>query len=86
MKVREHFMLGTELATITATAKRQCGRADLFYHVLESILARYQEEFGKEAYLKLRQHLSSVTPETVDWRLRPEDSCWHQVGVEQSPD
>ncbi|MCL6443805.1 MAG: hypothetical protein K6T83_10190 [Alicyclobacillus sp.] len=79
MRVREHFLLGTETATISVTAKVDCNREFLFQHAAESILARYREEFGREAYLAFIQQLSEKAPSNVEWRLRPEDSCWNQV-------
>lgn len=77
MKMREHFLLGTKEATISVTAKTDCLRKDLFAHAVLSILARYQEEFGKEACEELVQQLASTDLPTFDWRLRPEDSCWN---------
>ncbi|WP_026962324.1 hypothetical protein [Alicyclobacillus herbarius] len=77
MRVREHFLLGTEMATISVTAKRECRREDLFLHVMEAIVSRYQEEFGLDARERLLAELvgkSHFGPLT--WRLRPEDSCW----------
>ncbi len=79
MRVREHFLLGTEQATISVTAKSDCGRRELFRHAVESILTRYQEEFGVEACQTLVESLQSTKRTDINWRLRPEDSCWNRV-------
>ena len=79
MKVREHFLLGTEEATISVTAKANSERQALFRHAVESILTRYQEEFGTEACKLLVESLQSTKRLDINWRLRPEDSCWSHM-------
>lgn len=79
MRVREHFLLGTEQATISVTAKSDYDRKELFRHAVESILARYQEEFGADACQVLVESLQSTKRSNINWRLRPEDSCWSHV-------
>lgn len=79
MKVREHFLLGTEMATISVTAKTDCDRTALFQHAVESILARYQEEFGADTCKAFLEYLAAAKRGPVDWRIRPEDSCWSRA-------
>lgn len=79
MRVREHFLLGTEVATISVTARNDCTRDALFRHAIQSILERYNEEFGKEAYNAFLKDLAAMTPSSVNWRLKPEDSCWSEI-------
>ncbi|GLG01168.1 hypothetical protein Alches_12070 [Alicyclobacillus hesperidum subsp. aegles] len=79
MRIREHFLLGTEQATISVTAKTDCERPALFRHAVDSILTRYQEEFGVDACQALVQSLKSTKRPDINWRLRPEDSCWNHV-------
>ncbi|MCL6452956.1 MAG: hypothetical protein K6T78_04900 [Alicyclobacillus sp.] len=76
MRVREHFLLGTDTATITVTAKGDCARDALFRHAVASILTRYQEEFGEEACRAFMQQLARAPLQPSTWRLQPEDSCW----------
>jgi|GEM_PF-3724375 len=82
MRVREHFLLGTDKATISVTAKTDCEREILFHHAIESILARYQEEFGEEASKTFTTQLATRDWNTVEWRIRPEDSCWNHVDAD----
>jgi len=79
LKVREHFLLGTEHATVSVTAKADCNRQTLFHRAIEMILARYQEEFGLAAYRVLVESLQSSARQEINWRLRPEDSCWSRM-------
>lgn len=79
MRVREHFLLGTEQVTISVTAKTDCDRQALFRLALDSILTRYQEEFGVDACQALVKSLQSTKRADINWRLRPEDSCWSHV-------
>lgn len=79
MKVREHFLLGTEQATISVTARANCERQALFRHAVESILSRFEQEFGATACQDLVESLQSTKRSEINWRLRPEDSCWDNV-------
>jgi uncharacterized protein YllA (UPF0747 family) len=79
MRVREHFLLGTEDATISVTAKRDCKRQDLFRYAVAAIMTRYQEEFGEAACRALVDELAHSDFSRPEWRLNPEDSCWNQV-------
>lgn len=76
MMVREHFLLGTQEATISVTAKSKIARDTLFRHAMECLLARYLEEFGPELYKAFIHDLVSSPREQIGWRLKPEDSCW----------
>ena len=85
MRVREHFLLGTDRATISVTAKTDCERETLFRHAIESILVRYQEEFGEEAAKTFTAQLAAGgwnAGKSVEWRIRPEDSCWNRADAD----
>ncbi|QQE81009.1 hypothetical protein [Alicyclobacillus sp. SO9] len=78
MRVREHFLLGTEKATISVTARDSSTRRDLFQSALDAILTRYEEEFGRDESQTLLESLANRQVKQTHWRLRPEDSCWNQ--------
>ena len=82
MKLREHFLLGTNHATISCTAKGDEDRHSLFVYSMTAIMARYEEEFGKEAALTLIEALRTPVEDgssSTTWRLRDEDSCWSEA-------
>lgn len=79
MRIREHVLLGTQSVTVSATAKTDLSREELFTEAARALLFRYQEEFGREAVeAMLRAWLTQGVPNT-EWRLRPEDSCWETM-------
>ncbi|QSO52747.1 hypothetical protein JZ785_02115 [Alicyclobacillus curvatus] len=84
MRVREHFLLGTDQATISVTARGTQDRETLFIHALNAILEKYKEEFGPEHAAKAADDLrtaveSDTASTTTNWRLRDEDSCWTEA-------
>lgn len=79
MRIREHFLLGTEQVTISVTAKNDTTRSALFETAIGTILTRFQEEFGKEQCGRLIKRLGAIDVEEPNWRLHPDDSCWNQA-------
>jgi hypothetical protein len=79
VRTREHFLLGTEYATISVTAKQQIERSALFQYAVKAVLTRYREEFGDSALEAVLAQLTDMEWQDEDWRIRPEDSCWENV-------
>ena len=79
MRIREHFLLGTERVTISVTAKDDTTRGALFETAIATILTRFQEEFGKELCKGLVNRIGAIDVTEPNWRLNPDDSCWNQA-------
>ncbi len=79
MRVREHFLLGTEKVTISVTAKDDDARIQLFETAIETILVRYQEEFGAKQCKDLLSRIAALDVAAPNWRLSPDQSCWNET-------
>ncbi len=79
MRIREHFLLGTDRVTVSVTAKDDTERGALFETAIVTILTRFQEEFGEAQCDGLIKRISAIDVTEPEWRLNPDDSCWNQA-------
>nr|WP_236819974.1 hypothetical protein [Alicyclobacillus tolerans] len=64
---------------MSATAKLDLNRAQLFQSAIDALMLRYQEELGRQEVERFLTTWLASGVQPPNWRLHPKDSCWNQA-------